>query len=205
VLTIYQASRGVYEKLPQPLKLPPVPASAEEEDAFDFAAEERLRLRGAGPMVQRRKHVLWLQPALTKPLRLVNITAEDETGVAYEYIASMPAIRQWLVAVRLYEGGYYLLINQHNGRRTRVWSPPAVAPNGRHFVCGNSDVLARYEPNGLQLWVVENGNLRLLWERQTEWGCTQPRWLDNKTILFEQDFFDNGDVDTRVVRLTVLP
>jgi hypothetical protein len=34
---------------------------------------------------------------------------------------------------------------------------------------------------------------------------SEPRWLDNKTILFEQDFFDNGDVDTRVVRMAVVP
>lgn len=206
VLTIHQASRGVYEKLPQSLKLPTVPSSAEEEATFDFAAEERLRLRSAGPMVQRKNTTLWLRPTRTKPLRFINNSSEDEaSNIAYEYIASIPTIKQWLLAVRLYEGSYYLLVNQHTGRRTRVWSPPAVSPDARHFVCGNSDVLARYEPNGLQLWAVEDGNLRLLWERQTEWGCTQPRWLDTRTVLFEQDFFDKDDVDTRVVRLTVLP
>jgi hypothetical protein len=72
-------------------------------------------------------------------------------------------------------------------------------------VCGNSDVLARYEPSGLQVWSVDGPKLQKLWERQTEWGVTGPRWLDNKTILFEQDFFDNGDVDTRVVRMKVVP
>lgn len=205
VLPIHHASRGVYEKLPKPLKLPVVPSSAEEEESFDFEAEERVRLREAGPLVRRTTRTLWLRPLRTKPIRLVNNPTEDETNTAYEYITSIPAIRQWLVAVRLYEGGYYLLVDQHTGQRTRIWSPPAVSPDGRHFVCGNSDVLARYEPNGLQLWAVDDGNVRLLWERQTEWGCNQPRWLDNKTILFEQDFFDHGDVDTRVVRLTVLP
>ena len=206
VLPIYQASRGVYEKLSPPLSPLPAPASAEEEEAFDFEAEERARLRQAGPLVQRTSRTLWLRPSRTKPIRLVSDPAEDEAhNVTYEYVAAIPTIRQWLVAVRLYEGGYFLLIDQRTGRRTRIWSPPAVAPDGRHFVCGNSDVLARYEPSGLQLWVVEENSLRLLWERQTEWGCTQPRWLDNKTILFEQDFFDNGDVDTRVVRLTVVP
>jgi len=205
VLPIHQASRGVYEKLPQTLKIPLNPTSAEEEEAFDFAAEERLRLRKAGPLVQRTSRTLWLRPSHTKPVALVSIPAEDERNVAYEYVADIPAIRQWLVAVRLYEGGYYLLIDKRTGRRTRVWSPPAVAPDGQHFVCGNSDVLARYEPSGIQLWAVEENGLRRLWERQTEWGCTQPRWLDSKTILFEQDFFDNGDVDTRVVRLTVVP
>jgi len=206
VLPIHQASRGVYEKLPQTLKITLNPTTAEEEEAFDFEAEERLRLRKAGSLVQRAKHTLWLRPSRTKPVGLVNNPTEDEArNIAYEYVANIPAIRQWLVAVRLYEGGYYLLIDQRTGRRTRVWSPPAVSPSGQHFVCGNSDVLARYEPSGLQLWAVEENGLRLLWERQTEWGCTQPRWLDNKTILFEQDFFDNGDVDTRVVRLTVVP
>jgi hypothetical protein len=206
VLPIHQASRGVYEKLPQPLVLPAAPASAEEEEKFDFAAEERRRLRTAGANVRRVGTTLLLLPTKAKPIRLRDNPTEDpDASVNYEYLASLPKIRQWLVSVHLYEGGYFMLIDQRTGRRTRVWSPPAVAPDGRHFVCGNSDVLAHYEPSGLQLWSVEDATLRLLWERQTEWGCTQPRWLDNKTILFEQDFFDNGDVDTRVVRLTVVP
>jgi hypothetical protein len=206
VLPIHQASRGTYERLPQPIRLPVPPASAEEEEAFDFEAEERNRLRTAGKSVRRLGKALWLYPTAAKALQLRNNPADNpNTNISYEYLATLPAIRQWLVAVHLYEGGYSMLVDQRTGRRTRVWSAPAVAPDGRHFVCGNSDVLARYEPSGLQLWSVEGSTLRLLWERQTEWGCTQPRWLDNKTILFEQDFFDNGDVDTRVVRLTVVP
>ena len=206
VLPIHQASRGVYERLPQPLVLPAVPASAEEEEAFDFASEERQRLRTAGKTVRRSGSTLWLYPSKAKPLQLRNNPTENpDANVGYEYLSSLPTIHQWLVSVHLYEGGYFMLVDQRTGRRTRIWSPPAVAPDGRHFVCGNSDVLARYEPSGLQLWSVDGTTLRLLWERQTEWGCTQPRWLDNKTILFEQDFFDNGDVDTRVVRLTVVP
>jgi hypothetical protein len=116
----------------------------------------------------------------------------------------LPRIHQWLVAVRLYEGGHYLLIDQQTGRQTVVWSPPSIAPDGQHFVCGSSDVLARYEPSGLQVWSMTTGRPQLLWERQTEWGVSQPRWLDNYTILFEQDFIHNGDVDTRVMRLSVV-
>lgn len=205
VLPIHQASRGVYEKLPQTLVLPTPPQNEEEQVAFDFEAEERQRLKKAGPSVHRTGRMLWLHPSKTGPIKLTTNPAEDESNITYEYIASLPTIKQWLVAVRLYEGGYYLLIDQRTGRRTRVWSPPAIAPDGQHFVCGNSDVLARYEPSGLQLWAMDGGKPHLLWERQTEWGCTQPRWLDNKTILFEQDFFDNGDVDTRVVRLKLVP
>ena len=78
------------------------------------------------------------------------------------------------MAVHLYEGGYFLLIDQRTGRRTEIWSPPAVAPDGRHFVCGNSDVLAHYEPSGLQLWAADGPRLRKLWERQTEWGALRP-------------------------------
>ena len=160
----------------------------------------------AGKTVRRSGSTLWLYPSKAKPLQLRNNPTENpDANVGYEYLSSLPTIHQWLVSVHLYEGGYFMLVDQRTGRRTRIWSPPAVAPDGRHFVCGNSDVLARYEPSGLQLWSVDGTTLRLLWERQTEWGCTQPRWLDNKTILFEQDFFDNGDVDTRVVRLTVVP
>ncbi|UOQ73885.1 hypothetical protein [Hymenobacter cellulosilyticus] len=205
VLSIHQGSRNVYEKLPYKTWLPPEPETEEQE--IDLEAEERQRLRTAGPTVKRVGKTLILRPTATKqPLRLVNNPVEDyDKNVSYEYVGSLPEIKQWLLSVHLYEGGYFLLIDQRTGRRTRIWSPPAVAPDGRHFVCGNSDVLARYEPSGLQVWHVDGPKLEKLWERQTEWGVTGPRWLDNKTILFEQDFFDNGDVDTRVVRMKVVP
>ncbi|TYZ07083.1 hypothetical protein FY528_16385 [Hymenobacter lutimineralis] len=206
VLQLYPAPPSVYERLPAPEWLPTAATAEAEEADLDVVAEERRRLQGAGPRVRRSGRTLLLQPAKGVPLRLVDNPAEDyEVNIAYEYVAALPNIKQWLVSVHLYEGGYYMLVNQQTGRRTRVWSPPAVAPDGRHFVCGNSDVLARYEPSGLQVWEVEGTSLRLLWQRQTEWGLSQPRWLDNRTILFNQDYFDKGDVDTRVMRLAVVP
>jgi hypothetical protein len=192
----------VYERLPVQQWL--VNQAANEGDEFDPEAEERRRLRKAGPDVQRKGRVLTLRGTGGAIVRLISNPTEDyNTSVLYEYIATLPRIHQWLVAVRLYEGGYYLLIDQKTGRQTVVWSPPSIAPDGQHFVCGSSDVLARYEPSGLQVWSMATGRPRLLWERQTEWGVSQPRWLDNHTILFEQDFIHNGDVDTRIMRLTM--
>ncbi|UYZ57759.1 hypothetical protein [Hymenobacter latericus] len=203
VLRLYPAAREVYEKLPVQPWL--VSGSAAEGDEFDPEAEERRRLRKAGADVKRLGRVLALRGRSGKEVRLVSNPTEDyETSVVYEYVATLPGIKQWLVAVRLYEGGYYLLVDQQTGRQTVVWSPPSVAPDGLHFVCGSSDVLARYEPSGLQVWSMTSGRPRLLWERQTEWGVSQPKWLDNHSILFEQDFIHNGDVDTRVMRLKLV-
>ncbi|SNC77516.1 hypothetical protein SAMN06265337_4101 [Hymenobacter gelipurpurascens] len=206
VLRIYPAPRPVYDKLESPAWVIAKPASAEEEESFlDFTVEEKRRLVHAGAQVLRTGRALRLRPTKGPEVRLLNNPVGNEQHVAYEYVTSLPEIKQWLVSVHLYEGGYYMLVDQRNGRRTQLMAPPVISPDGRHFVCGNSDVLAHFEPSGLQLWSAEGSNLRLLWERQTEWGCTNPRWLDNKTILFEQDFFDKGDVDTRVVRLNVVP
>ncbi|SDY91206.1 hypothetical protein SAMN04488069_11844 [Hymenobacter psychrophilus] len=208
VLGIYPAARPVYEQLSSPTWVVAKPASDEEqnEESFlDFTVEERQRLVKAGPQVTRTGRILHLRPTKAPALRLTNNPVDDERNIAYEYVAALPEIRQWLLSVHLYEGGYYMLVDQRTGRRTQLMAAPVIAPDGRHFVCGNSDVLARFEPSGLQLWSLDEGAPRLLWERQTEWGCTQPRWLDNRTILFEQDFFDKGDVDTRVVRLQIVP
>ncbi|GAA3952548.1 hypothetical protein GCM10022406_37830 [Hymenobacter algoricola] len=204
VISLYPAPRRTYEQLPPPAWLAP-PAAESEAEELDLTVEEKRQLQQAGPKVKRVGKTLWLRPTAAPAVQLVNKLADDDTYTTYEYLTALPDIHYWLVSVHLYEGGYYLLINQRTGKRTRVWSPPSVAPDGRHFVCGNSDVLARFEPSGLQVWSTDGPAPRLLWERQTEWGVSGPRWLDNKTILFEQDFFDNGDVDTRVVRMTVVP
>ncbi|WP_324672982.1 hypothetical protein [Hymenobacter sp. GOD-10R] len=207
VLAIYPAPRSAYDALPSPawMRTSNADESEGEELDIDPQKEERQRLRNAGPLVKRAGRTLWLRPTDHPPLRLVDNPAEDyDTNIAYEYIASLPKIGQWLLSVHLYEGGYYVLVDQRTGRRTPIWGPPAISPNGRHFVCGNSDVLAHYEPNGLQVWSAE-GTPRLLWERETEWGVQEPRWLDDHSILFQQDFFDKDDVDTRVVRMKVIP
>ncbi|GAB2964474.1 hypothetical protein GCM10027048_37440 [Hymenobacter coalescens] len=202
LLRLYPGSRDTYERLPVQEWL--LSQAANEGDELDPEAEERRRLRKAGASVQRSGPTLALRCRNGKAVRLVNNPTENyESNVLYEYVAALPRIHHWLIAVRLYEGGYYLLVDQQTGRQTVVWSPPSVSPDGRYFVCGSSDVLARYEPSGLQVWSMKAGRPELLWERQTEWGVSQPRWLDGHTILFEQDFMHNGDVDTRVMRLTL--
>jgi len=205
VLRLYSAPRSAYDALPSSPWMRVEPISEEGELDLDPQKEERQRLRTAGPMVQRIGRTLVLRPTAHIPLRLTDNPVEDyDANIAYEYLASLPKIGQWLLSVHLYEGGYYVLIDQRTGRRTPIWGPPAISPNGRHFVCGNSDVLAHYEPNGLQVWSAE-GSPRLLWERETEWGVQEPRWLDDHSILFQQDFFDKDDVDTRIVRMKVIP
>jgi hypothetical protein len=201
IVRLYPGARDIYERLPVQEWL--VNQAASEGDEIDPEAEERRRLRKA-TTAQRAGRTLALKCQNGKAVRLVNNPTEDyDTSVLYEYVATLPRIHHWLIAVRLYEGGYYLLVDQHTGRQTIVWSPPSVSPNGDYFVCGSSDVLARYEPSGLQVWSMKSGRPLLLWERQTEWGVSQPRWLDGHTILFEQDFIHNGDVDTRVMRLSL--
>jgi hypothetical protein len=201
-LHLYPGSRDTYERLPVQEWL--LSQAADEGDELDPEAEERRRLRKPGTAAQRSGRTLALRCQNGKTVRLVNNPTENyDTSVLYEYVATLPRIHHWLVAVRLYEGGYYLLVDQRTGRQTVVWSPPSVSPDGKHFVCGSSDVLARYEPSGLQVWSMRTGVPELLWERQTEWGMSQPRWLDGHTILFEQDFIHNGDVDTRVMRLSL--
>ncbi|WP_156126232.1 hypothetical protein [Hymenobacter sp. DG25B] len=205
VLKLYPAPTSVYNRLPAPAWLAAATA-AEDDGELDISVEEQRRLRTAGPAVRRVGRNLLLRTRSGATVRLTDNPAEDyDTNIAFEYVAALPSIGQWLVSVHLYEGGYYMLVSQHTGRRTKIWSPPVISPDGHHFVCGNSDVLARYEPSGLQVWEVQGQQLRLLWQRQTEWGLSQPRWLDNRTILFGQDYFDNGDVDTRVMRLAVVP
>ncbi|GGF05927.1 hypothetical protein GCM10011383_16340 [Hymenobacter cavernae] len=206
VLALYPASQSAYDALPSPAWMRTTQSDEEGGELdLDPQKEERSRLRNAGPTVRRVGHTLWLRPTAHAPLQLVDNPAEDyDRNIAYEFIASLPNIKQWLLSVHLYEGGYYVLIDQRTGRRTPIWGPPAISPNGRHFVCGNSDVLARYEPNGLQVWAMD-GVPQLLWERETEWGVQEPRWLDDHSILFQQDFYDKDDVDTRIVRLKVIP
>jgi hypothetical protein len=43
------------------------------------------------------------------------------------------------------------------------------------------DLVAAYDPNGVQVWRRDRDSLVLELQRELEWGPTQARWMDDST------------------------
>ena len=161
---------------------------------IDNDTTEQKYIALAGGRVQRRADRLLLTLTRGRTLTLTNnITDPDEEKhVIYRFRGPLDNSDFWVLDVTQWESGFVLLINKHTGRRTRLWGRPVLAPDGTHLVTSNSDMEARYSPNGLQVWSLESGIPLLRWHRVVNtWGPEEVRWLNNKTLIIRQYYPDS--------------
>lgn len=162
-------------------------------DAEPDTSEVRC-LRAAGPLVRRVGDTLMLTRCRNGQDKLVNDLRESpDSLVKYTFVGVLPTARQWVVSAGVWEGFYYLLIDQCSGRRQYLWNCPVLSPDKKHIIVANSDLEAGYTATGLQLWAVTSTGVRKIWQR--EWtGSTGPgevRWQNSHTVLIKQDVVAN--------------
>ncbi|SMB87323.1 hypothetical protein SAMN00120144_1539 [Hymenobacter roseosalivarius DSM 11622] len=161
---------------------------------IDTDTTEQKYIQLAEGRAQRRSDALLLTLTNGRTLTLTNnITDPDEEKhVVYRFRGPLENSDFWVLDVTRWESGFVLLINQHTGRRTRLWGRPVLAPNGTHLVTSNSDMEAHYSPNGLQVWSLEKGIPLLRWNRVVNtWGPEEVRWLNDQTLVIRQYYPDS--------------
>ncbi len=115
----------------------------------------------------------------------------------FHYLKSYNVISYWLYEVFYYEGAGMFLLNKDNGEKINVWGVPTFSPDKSHFVTNSIDVVAGYQPNGIQLFEVNAGKATLVWkfEVSEEWGPENVRWIDNETIAIQKSSVDYESED----------
>jgi hypothetical protein len=141
--------------------------------------------------VQRQKGKLIFTLANGKKAILKNNDTEGDEYAAYTLWAWLPAVESWLVFVSGYENSSWLLVSQRTGKQTTTWGVPHFSPDNKYFICGNVDLAAGFDVNGIQLYRVEKAQPLLLWERElTDWGAENFRWKNNTTLVAERITLD---------------
>jgi hypothetical protein len=178
-------------------KLPLRPATQTAFDrlpsAFPDTSEARC-LRAAGPRARRMGDTLVLTRCHNGQDKLVSDLRESpDSLVQYAFAGALPTARQWVVGATIWEGYYYLLVDQCSGRRQYLWNYPVLSPDKKHIIVANSDLEAAFTATGMQLWAVTPTGVRKIWQR--EWtGSTGPgevRWQNSHTVLIKQDFMES--------------
>jgi hypothetical protein len=165
------------------------PADTASEDAA-LAAADRVRRDG---------------PALELPLdggrtvRVVDDTVPGEGYARHAYLGRVAGLPFHLLRVSRIEGREYLLVHAATGRRLAVDAPPVASPDGARFVTASMDLSAEFDPTRLVVWrVAGDGAVREWAHEPVDWGPTDPRWLDARTIAFTRN--EALDEPTRVRR-----
>lgn len=164
-------------------------------NGIDTDTTEQKYIQLAEGRAQRRADQLLLTLTNGRTLTLTNNITDpnEEKHVVYRFRGPLTNSSDfWVLDVTRWESGFVLLINQHTGRRTRLWGRPVLAPDGTHLVTSNSDMEARYSPNGLQVWSLKSGIPLLRWNRVVNtWGPEEVRWLNDKTLIIRQYYPDS--------------
>jgi hypothetical protein len=155
--------------------------------SFDCArAIEARQLDGAEP-VRRHGDTLRLVLAGGDTVRFVDRPGHDAQVVYHSYQGRWTDAGLLLVQRQFYEGSEFLLVDDSTGARTRIPDWPVRSPDGRHFAVLSLDLVAGYGPNTLQVWSLEDGAPRRVWETEpSQWGPREGRWQDPETLGFVQ-------------------
>ncbi|HVI49453.1 MAG TPA: hypothetical protein VM802_31595 [Chitinophaga sp.] len=127
-------------------------------------------------------------------LTRTNVDSDGDDYVRYSYDRNYADIHRKGLFLSLYEAQGYELINQQNGDTLITWSAPVVSPDRKYLLCANLDMVAGFDPNGFQLFKLENDVIKPVGEALIEdWGPGKTFWIDNNTILAEYRSYDKTD------------
>lgn len=159
--------------------------NAVETEGCVAAMEAELMARSAG-RVARRGDTLRVRTDDGHTVPLVTDRTEGERYVSYRYEGRVEPLAASLVSVHFYEGGTYVLVSDATGDQTHLIGPPLVAPDGSRFAALGLDLVAGYDPNGVQIWRVTEHGPRLEWGLMggESWGASDGVWRGPATLEF---------------------
>jgi hypothetical protein len=176
--------------------------SSISEDEYKKAAQgERLNIDTT--LIKKNKDELVLSIAGNKKVILRDSLANSDNTeqVTYNYIGHFKEAGLYVIKVQYYETGEYILINDKTGVKTKVWGEPKLSPDKKHIVCASNAVGYDIMPNGIQMWLIQKGNLNLDWEyKQEQWGPDGIIWENENIFYFTKhipDFISKSKKEER--------
>jgi hypothetical protein len=97
----------------------------------------------------------------------------------------------YLIRAFGYEGSNYVLVNKKTGQTINLYGIPIFSPDGKRFADLSLDLDARYHPNLIRIYKLEDNKYAREWEHiyQGMKGPADPVWLnDSAIVLFEVTF-----------------
>jgi len=170
---------------------------AEAPAAIDTS--ETKNLQKDSDRVKRMGDTLVIK-AKAKDVLIVNNNSDTDEYAQYTYLGYNRDVDQYMVFGGFYEWHNYLLIDGKTGSQTVLWGKPVVSPNGKYIVSGNTDLVAQFTDNGIQLF--ESGNApKVIGEKTLQlWGPEEIRWGNDKTLFVKANVADEKSPDLEVTR-----
>jgi len=123
-----------------------------------------------------------------KTVQFTDRSSKDfgDGAIYYSYMIFIPEIDSHLISCRWWEGGDYILVNNETGVVQNVWNVPGISPKKNRLAVANSDLIARYTSNGIQVFEIVLGKYIKLFQQELSWGPNNPRWLSNDAFAVDK-------------------
>ncbi len=156
------------------------------EDEYKKAAQtERINLDISPIKKNNGKLVLNLTGNIKVVLRDSLSNSDNTEQVTYNYLGHFKEVSLYVIIVQYYESVEYLLINDKTGVKTKIWGEPKLSSDNKHIVCSSNAIGYDIMPNGIQMWLIEKDNLKLVWEyKQEQWGVDGIIWVKENCFYF---------------------
>jgi hypothetical protein len=102
----------------------------------------------------------------------------DTQCTSHRLAAWLPSRHAFLVDVRRYEGGHYLLVDARSGESLEIASPPHFSPDGTRFATFDGD---EDGGDGIRIWAAHGQSFVSEWNLSS--GAEFVRWDGNDRLL----------------------
>jgi hypothetical protein len=150
---------------------------------------EKMTLPGVSGRAERKGGDLRITCKNGTVVTFTDNSEESDSMVFYLLVRHYADVDHFLVFVQFYEGGRFTLVSGGSGAKVDLWDEPHYSPDRRRFICANTDLEARYTPNGVQVFRFDASSFTSETEMKLEWGPADPVWTDNNRIVLVRYYF----------------
>lgn len=176
---VEQISKSEFDKLPDPL----VPDTSEKNILIrDSAHAFRLGVALVLNMGEKFNETISFKD---------NNKEASEEYCGFTYKGFFPQINQHLVFASFIESFNYYFIDKNTADTNYACGYPVFSPAGKYFICGNTDLVARFVPNGFDLYEVNDKKIKQIGRRELDnWGPEKIKWVNDSVLFVQRNVLD---------------
>lgn len=111
----------------------------------------------------------------------------DRSGMSddvEEYLVNDVTSRFVVLKVYYYESYDYICVDLETGQKFYSWGKPVPSPDNNMVIAGNTDLMAAFTNNGLQLYVYDGKEWKLKMEKiLDDWGPEGLFWISDTEVI----------------------
>lgn len=125
---------------------------------------------------------------------------KNDEGFNFEHY--FKEIDYYLLRVQWGEGNCWMLVNRQNGYRRYISGEPYISIDKRKILAINTDLYAGYSFNGIELYTISGDTLKMEFEKETDWGPSDIKWINDNQFLLKREHFNFDTITNQEVNIT---